>query len=421
MTARSTHQHPGTATPIGGSGGSTGGTSGTFSLNPKATVPIIGSPQAQAQALEDLRKMAATYISGGARFADAHAKVKGIHDSVFPQWEGAASREGERATKMAVGRAKYAVDALQTVGSALNVFQIATAAAVARQAPALTQLNALIPKYNANPADLSVQGAIMNEQQISLSAQDEAAIARRTVEAAIVHSSTVVPYTLPPTFTDRFDPITAAILDSLVVHGHVSRHNAQLIAGRLHQLSGKHAATFAKLEATATTDKQRGKLYTELAKGTPMSKIVASDKAFHAAASAHHAPAVSASGGTAAPVGAAILPASTGGSGGNPSAGKKRQTTPPSSPPPPHQPKGWHPPMKPGYVPPAPKPAHKPSGALSPKLPDYSNPASWPKPAAPAPVHPAAPPPAPAHHSSSSQSSSQSSTAAKNAAFGPMP
>ena len=296
MTARTIHHH-GTATGTGGtsapSGGSsatsTGGLAAPFPIDGSVLTPIGGDPVAIGQ-------VAAKYLAGAEQFRGAHAKVKGIHSSVFPQWEGAASREGERATTMAVGRAKYALDALTISGQALKVFATELAAAQASQTAAAAQVTTLQQQYTAQPLNAGLASELRTQVQKAQAAQNDAATARRKVEAALVHSSTVQWYTVPA-FTARFDAVTAGILDSLVAHHWVSRANAQAMAGRLGKLSKADYAKFAKLEATATSDKERGKLYTELASGTPVSKIVAGDKKLHTPAPVHAA-AKSRTGGT---------------------------------------------------------------------------------------------------------------------------
>jgi len=402
--------------------------------------PIGGEPG-------ELEQLSAAFLAGAEQFRTAHSKVKSIHDSVFPDWAGAASREGERVTSMAVGRAQYALDALHNTGVALNVFQARLAADINAQQAAALQINLLLPQYSAQPTNSTLEQEIQTHITRSLSAQQDAVAARRTVEAALVHSSTVQWYK-----PAGLDPIDAAIIDSLVAHRKMTAGNAQLIAGRLGKLSKKDRQTFGRLEATATNDKQRATLYNELAKGKlSMSQIAASVGAPHAPAHSNHNPiAVTAGGGVAAAsggasmVGAAIAPAAFSRPSGSESGSKT-----PSKPVPKSGSKSYAnfgppvvnrsvasknaafgpSPTSPNpLMSPAPAPVHHaapvqpvaPAAPKSPafnaKLPDYSNPASWPAPAQPAAS-------ATVQHSAPTQPSAaaQKSLAAKNAAFGPMP
>jgi hypothetical protein len=225
--------------------------------------PVAGDPVEIAQ-------VAAKYLAGAGQFKTAHDKVKSIHDNVFPAWEGAASREGERATTMAVGRAKYALDALTGSGHALGVFGNELASAKAAQQAAAAEITtkqaAVVAGNQGAVAD------VKSAEKKALTAHGDANAARRKVESALIHSSTTQWYTVPA-YTARFDPVTAAIIDSLVAHHWMSRGAAQAVAGRLGKLSAADYKKFAKLEAAATTDKQRGDLFSAVAAGKPLPKL----------------------------------------------------------------------------------------------------------------------------------------------------
>lgn len=448
MTA---HYHPGTATPTGG--GSTpasnpsGGTP-PVQLNPLATQPIGGDvPTLQAAALK--------YLAGSEGFKGAHDSVQKIHDTVFPEWEGAASREGERVTKMTVSRTVYGIDALANVGNQLQSYAAVLSDAQGKQA----QLTSLQAQYQAQPTSTTLPGEMMAQQKVVLAARDTLDQAHTKLLAVLDQASRTT-WTVPP-FTARFDPITAGILNALVIHHHISPQHAKMVAARLNKLPEKDYKTFAKLESTATSDKQRTKIYTEFATGAPMSKIVASDKAFHTAAPVVHHVAATVSGGAAPVVGvtggvapAVGAPALAGRSSGSGSTSKTNKPAPSKPSAPVVEPKGWHPPMAPGATPP--KPAPKPSGVFGPlkpvtfttpaapapvhhsapvhntappatkpsasTLPNYGNAASWPKPAAPAPPAPPVHPSAPSHPSTNfGPPLAPKTVAEQNAAFGPSP
>jgi hypothetical protein len=369
MTAR--HNHPGTATPQGGASAPSG--SGSSVAAPAGTIqqalqPIGGLPG-------ELEQLSAAYLAGAEQFRTAHSKVKSIHNTVFIHWAGAASREGERATRMAVGRAQYALDALHNTSQALKVFALKLADAQGRQILAAGQINTLLPLHTADPTNATLIQEINTQAGRAIQAQQDAANGRRVVEAALVHSSTVIWYR-----PAGLDPIDAAIIDSLVAHHKMTPGNANLVAGRLHNLSPTNRKKFARLEATATSDQERAKLYNELAKGTHVSQIAASVGASSAPAHAHHsslplAPSggvAASSGASSTPVAAAVAPAVAGrgvaqrpSGSGSPGRRHKHSSSKPSAP---KEAKGWHPFMKPGYHPPTPAPAPKHTGAFSTNL-----------------------------------------------------
>jgi len=237
--------------------------------------PILGDPG-------ELEQVSAAFLAGAEQFRTAHTKVKGVHDNVFPMWEGAASRAGERATRIAVGRAQYALDALHNTGQALHVFQLRIAGAIAQQSVAAAQINALLPQYSLQPTNTALLQEIKVQEQKALAAQQDAVTARRIVEAALVHSSTVQWYT-----PAGLDPITAVIVDSLVAHKLINPGNAQMIAGRLGKLSKKDQKKFAKLEATATSDKERARLFTGIAAGVSVAHLASADRYANPVAGAH--------------------------------------------------------------------------------------------------------------------------------------
>src|ERR1700733_15084670 len=154
--------HPGSATPTGGTAPAPAPSTAT----PPVVQPGVGNPS-------ELLKIAAAFQAAADKFGSAHAKATRVHNTVFQDWQGAASREGERASKMAVGRAGYALDAMTKVFPAIRTFSRELEAAITQSQAATTPAQAL-------------------------SAQDAAAAARRKVEAAIVSVATVQWYTVPP-------------------------------------------------------------------------------------------------------------------------------------------------------------------------------------------------------------------------------